>query len=67
MKGKFELFMSMLKSMGGSYQAHVPEPDAKKPWQADYEPAHKIRQRSLNPKRYYTDVHGSIRKRKEVA
>lgn len=60
---KWWLFLRWMRDMGGSYREFVPEPRVRKPWQ-NYQPEHRIRQRPLNPRAYYTDSHGSIRRRK---
>lgn len=61
-KDRFDIFREWLQDLGGSYEFYRPEPEPRDPGKPVYEPAHKPTPRPLNPRKYYTDSHGSIRR-----
>jgi hypothetical protein len=58
---KFDIFLTWLKDLGGSYDVFRPD-EAPNPKRANYEPKYKPILRPLNPKHYRVDNNGSVRK-----
>jgi hypothetical protein len=58
---KFDIFLQWLKDLGGSYEVFRPD-ETPNPKRSNYEPKYKPVMRPLNPKHYYTDGNGSVRK-----
>jgi hypothetical protein len=54
---KFDIFLQWLKELGGSYEVFRDDSPKKQ-----HDPKGLPTQRPLNPKHYYTDKNGSIRK-----
>lgn len=60
---RFDIFREWLQDLGGSYDYYRPEPEPQAEGTAVYQPAHQITPRPLNSSHYYTDIHGSVRRR----
>lgn len=58
---KFDIFLKWLQDIGGSYDTLRTEPEVN-PKRANYEPKHKTVYKPLNPRLYYADGRGNIRK-----